>query len=191
MPKPLLKDADLKDLPWEDGEGNVQENLDGPKLRRYVLGLMNDKIKAQNAREKAVEEREELESKVSELESAVDPSKVDETVKQLQKEKRDLEKRLGEPSERELRLEVALEKGLTLAQAMRLHGDDKDALETDADAYLEEIGGGKKADDDGADDSRKDGERQPQRPGKNNGRQRDDDPVDDGKLPEIDWASLV
>lgn len=189
MPKPLLKDADLKGFDWEDDEGNLVDGFDPKKIRAYVLGLMNDKIKAQNAREKANEERDEAREQVSELESAVDPSKVDDTVKQLQKEKRDLEKRLGEPSERELRLEVALEKGLTLAQAMRLHGDDKDALETDADAYLEEIGGGKKADDEGADEHG--GERQPQRPGRNNGRQRDDDPVDDGKLPEIDWANIA
>lgn len=40
----------------------------------------------------------------------------------------------------ETRLEIALERGLTKNQAMRLHGSTKEELEADADAYMEEHG---------------------------------------------------
>lgn len=140
MPKPLLKDEDLTDLPWEDEDGNVRADFDGPKFRKYVLGLMNDKIRAQNARDTAKTERDEFETKASELEAAgLDPAKVDQTLKDLKAANKALEKRLVEPSEREIRLEVALEKGLTLKQANRLVGKDRDELLEDADEYLAEV----------------------------------------------------
>lgn len=50
------------------------------------------------------------------------------------------EKELGDLKPKLDRLEVALEKGLTLRQAMRLVGSTKDELAADADELLEELG---------------------------------------------------
>lgn len=44
------------------------------------------------------------------------------------------------PSLNEIRLEIALEKGLTKSQAMRLHGNTAEELQADADVYMEENG---------------------------------------------------
>lgn len=44
------------------------------------------------------------------------------------------------PSLNEIRLELALEKGLTKSQAMRLRGDTREELEADAKVYMEEHG---------------------------------------------------
>lgn len=193
MPKPLLKDEDLTDLPWEDEDGNVQEKLDGPKLRKFVLGLMNDKIRAQNARDTAKTERDEFETKASELEaSGLDPAKVDQTVKDLKAANKALEKQLAEPSLHEIRLEVALEKGLTLKQANRLVGKDRDELLEDADEYLAEV-----APKDSKKDDENDGDEDPdvpplptRRPG--GARQNGFTPPPSGadELPDIDFTRL-
>lgn len=53
------------------------------------------------------------------------------------------EKRAAEAEGKYLRLEVALEKGLTAKQAGRLVGSTKEELEADADELLETFGGGK------------------------------------------------
>ena len=50
-----------------------------------------------------------------------------------------------------LRQEVAMEKGLTAAQARRLVGATKDELEADANDLLETFGSGKSTTDEGAD----------------------------------------
>jgi hypothetical protein len=192
MPKrPLLTDEDLTDLPWEDGEGGVAENLDPKKLRTYVRNLMNDKIRAQNARDAVKEEKDELVTRVSELEDAgADASKVDATVKELRAQVKDLEKTAGEPSRRELQFEVALEKGLTKRQALRLVGDSLDDLLEDADAFLEEVG--TKPDGDNGDNGEP-GAEEPPAPGRRprdmkTGFQRGDQTVEE-KLPEFDWLS--
>lgn len=193
MPKPLLKDEDLTDLPWEDEDGNVRENLDGGKLRKFVLGLMNDKIRAQNSRDLTKAERDEFETKVSDLEaSGLDPAKLDQTVKDLNAKNKALEKQLSEPSAREIRLEVALEKGLTLKQANRLVGKDRDELLEDADEYLSEVKP-KDSKKDDEDDDGKDPEVPPlptRRPGGN--RQNGFTPPPSGadELPDIDFTRL-
>lgn len=45
-----------------------------------------------------------------------------------------------------MRLEVALEKGLSKSDANRLHGATREELEADADVFLKEHGGAKKSD---------------------------------------------
>lgn len=194
MPKPLLKDDDLTDLPWEDSEGNVQENLDGQKLRKYVLGLMNDKIRAQNARDTAKTERDEFETKVSELEaSGLDPAKLDQSVKDLKATNKALERQLSEPSQREIRLEVALEKGLTLKQANRLVGKDRDELMEDADEYLSEVKPADPKNDDDEGDDGKDPEVPPlptRRPGGSRQNGFTPPPSGDDDIPDIDFTRL-
>src|SRR5690606_38203098 len=54
-----------------------------------------------------------------------------------------LERELAETRREALRLEVAMAKGLTAAQARRLAGNTREELEADADELLELFGGGR------------------------------------------------
>jgi hypothetical protein len=77
-----------------------------------------------------------------------------------------VEAELVKANQRADRLQVAIDKGLTTAQAKRLVGNTLEELESDADEILETFGGGKPADkgsdDDGSDD-RDDAKRPPSR----------------------------
>lgn len=59
------------------------------------------------------------------------------------------------PSLNEIRLELALEKGLSKSQAMRLRGETREELEKDADLYMQEHGmtSGNEDEDEGGDEN--------------------------------------
>lgn len=190
MPKrKTLTEADLTSKFWLDQDGNLSEDLDPTRLTNYVLGLMNDKIKAQNSRDTAVEEKQTAEDRIAELEDAgADAAKVDDRIKELQKENRDLKKNAEKPSEREMRLEVAIDKGLTVKQAERLRGNSLDELLADADEYLAEVGGSKK-DGEGEEEAGSSEPKAPptRRPQQMNNGFKGGEPTIEDKLPEIDW----
>lgn len=133
--------------PWEDTDGGEDEDIDKPKLKKYLHGLLRDKERLQEKVTTVTEERDTLKADVD----AKTREGEDETAR-LKREKKELEdqlaKKASEPNIETLRLEVALEKGLTAIQAKRLIGETKEDLEEDADALLESFGGTGNTDDD-------------------------------------------
>lgn len=160
--------------PWESSAGNGEIVPD--KLKRLIFNLEVDKAKAEDAAETAAEETTAEKAKVTELDGKLaaaaaeasknDPEgKVAAAVARAEKAEADAKAANGKL----LRVEIAVEKGLTPKQAARLVGETKEELEADADAFIEETGlpkpGAPKDDDD--DDDEDDDivtlEREPQR----------------------------
>lgn len=151
---PLPKYEDWK-APWEE----KGEELEPEAAKKLIYNLHKDKESAATKLAEKDGKIAELTTENGELKSKVDTFEtkdLDEAAK-LKRENEQLKKQLEEkPAGPEFdpekaRLEIALEKGLTVAQAKRLIGSTKEELETDADAYIEEHGLGKKADENGGD----------------------------------------
>ena len=94
------------------------------------------------------------------------------------------------PSLNEIRLELALENGLTKNQAMRLRGNSREELEADVKAYMDEHGIERDADEDESTDSTSTPppRRQPRRGDVKSGSERD---ADDGEPTHWDPAKLL
>lgn len=133
----------------EDGEiTNVEAAI------KAIHTLMVDKAKAQDAREDALAENKDLAKERDELQEQVDNKNSPDAQVEIQKAKDKADKAEAEAkkaNDRADRLEVAMEKGLTPAQAKRLQGENKEELEADADEILE-LFGKPKSNDDGEDD---------------------------------------
>jgi len=128
--------ADWK-RPWKE------EEFDADKAAKLIYNLHKDKEELSEAKATLVTERDELKGKVQEFEDK-DLSEVERLRKENERLKEAPPKvaTKGQGSSddtlRADRLEIALEKGLTKAQAARLVGSTRDELEADADAYIEE-----------------------------------------------------
>jgi len=114
--------------PW----GSAEE-FDPDRAWAKIKGLMADKEKLQ-ARETLTDDQK---AKLAEYDKLVEASRTDserrdEELRKLQESTAAIPKLEAE----KLRLEVALEKGLTTEQAARLVGADKEALLADADTLL-------------------------------------------------------
>ncbi len=147
----LPKFEDYK-APWEmdlKEDEDPKDKIDLDKLKRYLHGVLSDKEKAQAERDEVVTERDTLKSEkeaaAREGETEVDKLKRerDEAQDKLKK----AEEGKGEKSPAELRLEVALEKGLSKTQAKRLVGTTEEELMADADELLASFGGAGEADE--------------------------------------------
>lgn len=148
----LPKFEDWK-APWETADGkdvpDEEQKVDRPKLKKYLFGLLSDKERLQTSVATVTGERDELQKKVDEV------ARKDETeVDRLKRENQELEARLAKGSEdstekQNLRLRVALEKGLNLDQAERLRGDTEEEMTVDADKLVASFGGSGKGDDEG------------------------------------------
>jgi hypothetical protein len=144
MPK-LPDSVDDWNAPWETATGETE--IDKPKLKRYLFGILGDKQKLQ-------ESVAAKDTEIGELKKAADEkAREGETETQkLEREKKELETKLanaskGDDSSAEvLRLTVALDKGLTKDQAKRLIGTTEDELSKDADELLASFGAGGKTD---------------------------------------------
>lgn len=114
-----MADDDKKDPPAKDGK----DDLGDPGKR--ALDAERD------ARKVAEKEAKDLKARIAELEDKDkgDVERLKGQVATLTQERDDLAAKVP-------RLEVALEKGLTAAQARRLVGDTKADLETDADDII-------------------------------------------------------
>lgn len=135
----LPKFEDWK-APWEvDSEGNdlpeESQNFDAAAARKRIYDLMSDKNRLQTSRDEVTTRVEELETQISELGDPADLKKLQDELEQTRQE-RDAAK--GDI--KALQFEVALEKGLTKRQALRLIGKDREELEADAEALLEDLG---------------------------------------------------
>lgn len=145
----LPKIEDYK-APWElgpDGKPLAEEDqaLDPAKLKKYVYGLLADKDRLQTTNATLTTERDTLQSTID-AEARKGESEAD----RLKRENADLQAKLaksGETSIETLRLQVALENGLTAFQAKRLVGSTKEELEADAAELKTSWGGGGKVDD--------------------------------------------
>lgn len=111
----------------EPEQTEPEENLDPAVL----LAKKQKAVKEAQSLRQRVKELEPLAAKVQELEDAK-KTDVERLTEQLTSTTQTAQEAQGEA----MRLRVALNKGLTLNQAMRLHGSSQDELEADADALL-------------------------------------------------------
>lgn len=137
MPKLPEKVEDWT-APWETATGETE--IDKPKLKRYLYGLLGDKEKLQERLTTTSDERDALKK------TAEDAARQGETNEQkLEREKKELEAKLADSSKGDhvlenLRLTVAVEKGLNAAQLKRLIGSTKEELLKDADELKASFG---------------------------------------------------
>ena len=169
-------------------------DLERIKLEFYTRESENAQYRHQNRA---------LKSQVADLRSQVDgdggdddsDDDSDQAPRPKSKKKSNTEGEGQGPSLNEIRLEIALEKGLTKNQVMRLRGDNREELEADAQAYMEEHGITASSDDDGDEGgqesaaSQKPPRRQPRRSDVKSGSERggDGEPsfYDPGKLLDV------
>lgn len=124
-------DVDPSTDPAQPPEGD-RDDLFDPDRAQAKIRKANAEARALRERLKAAEEKaakydEWQETQKSEQQRAAEAREA------AEKRARDAEQQL-------LRLEVAIAKGLTPAQARRLQGETREELESDADALLEEFG---------------------------------------------------
>lgn len=113
------------------------------------VGTLTEKVEEQD---EAIETFKDASEKGAKADPAVEAE-----LKKVTRERDKLKKELDTAKGDDLyaaRLEIALEKGLTKRQALRLVGDDRDALEEDADELREELGLSDDDDKDGDDDAK-------------------------------------
>lgn len=157
---PKLPPFDEWKRPWKDDE------FDAEKAAKLIYNLHKDKETLTEQKATLTTERDGLQTKVTEFEEK-DLSEVE----RLRKENERLKNGDGVKKEQSApaggddlmtaRLEIALEKGLTRKEAMRLAGTTREELESDADDYLEETG---RATEKGGEDGGKDGGKEGQAP---------------------------
>lgn len=133
---PKLEDITLN---WVDSEGNVDEE----KAKKALHTLMLDKAKAQDAREDALADKKAVESQRDEATKALEDKADPDLKAELEKERKlriDAEGQRDEAVLAKDRLEIAIEKSLTPAQAKRLVGKDREELEADAEELVKDLG---------------------------------------------------
>lgn len=182
----LPKFEDWK-APWE----TKGEDFDEEAARRYIYNLTRDKEGLQEKVATANQERDEAKAEVTEKQKELDEvtasnSTDADAVRKAQDKVREAEAKAEKAESAALRLEVALDKGLTAVQAKRLLGSTKEELESDADELVESFGGqGKAAEDEEDEDEDGVPRRTPRRTFNN--------PTDneDGTGAEPDYAKIV
>lgn len=123
--------------PAPDPENAVDS--DDQSLEDWDPERAREKIRRANSEARSLRLRlKELEEKAAKYDELQDAQKTEQ--QRLQEAREAAERRASEAEQRLMRLEVALAKGLTPAQAKRLVGTTREELEADADALLEEIG---------------------------------------------------
>lgn len=128
--------------PWElDDEGNElpeeERQLDPERLKKYLHGLLSDKQRLQTTVNESASKIEELERSISE---APDAAALTALQAQLNEAKQAAEAAKKGPGLQALRFEIALERGLTKAQARRLVGETREELEEDAEELVRDLG---------------------------------------------------
>jgi len=145
MPKLPEKIEDWS-APWETATGEIE--IDKDKLKRYLFNLLGDKEKLQVRLTETTTERDTLKQ------AADEAARKGETNEQrLEREKQELQSALdkatgsGDQSEENLRLRVALKKGLNENQLKRLVGTTEQELLADADELLASFGSAGKSEE--------------------------------------------
>lgn len=153
MPKNIDKLGKLEDFSFNSLL--TADEPDMEKLRKYVFGLLQDKARAQDARDLAQAEtakvEEERDGLKDELASKADPDFA-KKLEKAEQERDEAKRKLADRETLDLAVEVAEEKGLTAKQASYLKGTTKEELEKSADKFIEDNGIEPKASEDGDDD---------------------------------------
>lgn len=124
--------------PAPDPEINAVDS-DDQSLEGWDPERAMAKIRKANSENQGLRARlKELEEKAARLDELENANKSE--LQRAAEAREAAEKRARDAEQQLLRLEVALAKGLTPAQAKRLVGTTREELEADADALLEEIG---------------------------------------------------
>lgn len=127
MPLPKFED-------WTPPWG--EEECDPAKAARLIYNLHADKERLQTRLTESDQAREEAQAKITEHETK--------DLSELERVQRELAELKAAPPKTDdtalARYEIALDKGLTRAQAKRLVGASREELSADADAYIEEHG---------------------------------------------------
>lgn len=127
--------------PWETATGETE--IDKDKLKRYLFNLLGDKESLQGRLTESNTERDTLKQ------AAEAKAREGETAEQkLARENAELKAAVeaatkggnDDVAKENLRLQVAIEKGLNTAQLKRLIGNTKEELEADADELLSSFG---------------------------------------------------
>jgi hypothetical protein len=148
----LPKFEDYK-APWEiDLKEGDEPTFDFEKGKKYLYGVLSDKEKAQKERDDVKAElstvtterdtlKSEKEAKAPEGETEVQRlTRERDEARENERKAREAKPKEGEKTAAELRLEVALDMGLTAVQAKRLQGNTKEELEADAKDLLDSFG---------------------------------------------------
>jgi hypothetical protein len=148
----LPKFEDYK-APWEiDLKEGDEPTFDFEKGKKYLYGVLSDKEKAQKERDDVKAElstvtterdtlKSEKEAKAREGETEVQRlTRERDEARENERKAREAKPKEGEKTAAELRLEVALDMGLTAVQAKRLQGNTKEELEADAKDLLDSFG---------------------------------------------------
>ena len=139
-----LVEYDEYKAPWEK-EGR---EIDPEKAKKFVYSLLQQNQTLEGKVAAVTGERDTLQSKIDEA-----AREGESETQRLQRENTEMKEKLaksGESNIEVLKLQVALDKGLTSVQAKRLVGTTKEELEADADELVESFGGsGKQGEDDG------------------------------------------
>ncbi len=121
----------------KDGQSTTSESTSGAGDEQQQISMSSAQLAERLARAKPAD-YDELKAKAAKFDEIEQASK---TELQRLTEDRDGHKTRGDTAElRAARLEVALEKGLTLTQAKRLVGNTREELEADADELLADLG---------------------------------------------------
>lgn len=150
MPKNAIKSyEDWTPPKFLQGEGD-EIDLERIKLEFYTRESENAQYRRSNRSLK--EQVADLRSQVSESDDDSSDDSEDDAPERRPKEKKSEGEGQG-PSLTEVRLKIALEKGLTYNQAMRLHGSTAEELEADAVVYMEEHGIKSRSDEEDGDEA--------------------------------------
>jgi hypothetical protein len=146
---------------WTPPWGTDDEQLDTDKVKKLIYDLKVDKevLQDKNAtltteRDNVTRERDDVKRQLDEK-SREGESETDKLKREVQELKDAAAAAAKDPKDdvERLKLEVALDKGLTLVQAKRLLGTTKEELEQDADELVASFGGTGNGDNDDDDDA--------------------------------------
>jgi hypothetical protein len=140
MPK-LPEDVKDWTAPWETATGETE--IDKDKLKRYLFNLLGDKEKLQERLTESNTERDTLKT-----EAEAKAREGETTEQKLARENAELKAAVdavtkgdgSDTAKENLRLKVAVEKGLNKDQLKRLIGNTEEELLADADELLKSFG---------------------------------------------------
>lgn len=151
-----LKAFDEFRAPWET-EGGSDAEIDKPKLKRWIYGILSDKAKAQDARDEAQESLKTVETERDEAKAEAAKANGDEAQKKidkLEKKVADLtaerDKLVSDKEEADLRAEVIGD--LDPKYAKYVVGKDREELEKSLEAVKADFGIKDDAENDDDDD---------------------------------------
>lgn len=139
---PKLPEYESWQAPWEKKD----EEFDAESAKKFIYGLLQQNESLSGKAATAAQERDELKKTVTEA-AREGESEAERLKRELETVKADVEQARREAKDN-LRLRVALRKGLTEVQAKRLIGDSEEDLEADADELLESFGSNGRAPED-------------------------------------------